>query len=108
MIQLAKQHVYWLKMSTDIEEYAQKRCRCLAQRASRQQPVAPLVSIHSTMPMELLAIDFLHLDQSSGGHEYILLIVDHFTRFAQAYPTKNKLAMTAAKHIYNDFIPRSY
>lgn len=106
VFQLARQRVYWPRMYTDIKEYTQHRCRCNMQQKPHQQSVAPLQSIRSYCPMELVTIDYLKLEKTSGGHEYILLIVDHFTRFAQGYPTKNKSSVTAAKHLYNDFILR--
>ncbi len=40
---------------------------------------------------------------SSGGFENILVITDHFTRYAQAIPTKNQTAHTTAKVLFEQF-----
>ena len=106
VFQLARQRVYWPRMYTDIDDYIHKKCSCVFQKRPCRNLKAPLQSIVSAAPMELVAIDFLHLETSSGGHEYILLIVDHFSRYAQAYPTRDKSALTAAKHLNGDFILR--
>ena len=63
-----------------------------------------LVNIVSTQPMELVCIDFLTLERSKGGFEKILVITDHFTRYAQAFPTRNELAKTTAKVLFENFI----
>ena len=99
-----RERLYWPRMHTQITEYATQVCPCLKDRAPNIHTRAPLQNIASTMPLELISIDFLHLGRSIGGYEYILVIVDNFSRFAQAYPTRNKEAKTAADKLFNDFL----
>ena len=106
VFQLATQRFYWPNMRDDIEKYCSKRCLCRKQRKPTMTSRAPLMPIITTQPFELVSIDFVHLERSIGGFEYILVVMDHFTRYAQAYATKNKAAHTVADKLYNDFILR--
>ena len=51
-----------------------------------------------------ISIDYLHLDRCSCGCEYFLVVTDHFTRYTQTYPTRNKASRTAEERMFNDFI----
>ena len=106
VLRLARDRFYWPRMQRDVEHYVRHVCRCVKQKPPRLKTRAPLQPIVTTSPFELVSIDFLHLERSSGGYEYILVIVDHFTRYAQAYPTRNKAAKTVAEKLYNDYILR--
>ena len=105
-VHLARQRFYWPHMQKDIEDFISNRCKCIKQRRPVFKTRDPLKPIITTSPFEMVSIDFLHLERSSGGYEYILVIVDHFTRYCQAYATRNKSAKTAAEKLYNEFIPR--
>ena len=91
---LARAGVYWPRMHSDIKHYVQNVCCCLKQKRPTTAQREPLHPLETTSLFQLVSIDFLHLEKSKGGFEYILVIMDHFTRFAQAYPTRDKSAKT--------------
>ena len=104
VLELAKKRFYWPRMKEDIDRFVNKQCRCLISKKPTNPARAPLKPIVSTYPFEMLTIDYLHLDRAKGGYEYALVCCDHFTKFVQVYATKNKSALAAAGHIYNDFV----
>uniref|UniRef100_A0A3B3Q8H6 Gypsy retrotransposon integrase-like protein 1 n=1 Tax=Paramormyrops kingsleyae TaxID=1676925 RepID=A0A3B3Q8H6_9TELE len=100
---LIGERFYWPQMHNDVNHYVTKSCVCLKQKKPSKETRAPLQNIVTTHPFELVSIDFLHLDECKGGYQYILIIVDHFTRFAQAYATTSKSAKTVVDKLFNDY-----
>ena len=104
VLDLARARFYWPKMQRDVEFYIKKQCRCVMSKKPNIQDRAPLMPIESTFPFEMISLDYLHLDKCKGGFEYALVVCDHFTRFVQIYATKKKNAVSAADHLFNEFI----
>ena len=80
-ISLVKQRFYWPGIDSYIKERVQACDRCI-RRKSNPGKRAELVNIESTAPMEILCLDYLSLERSKGGFENILVITDHFSRYA--------------------------
>ena len=106
VLDLAQQRFYWPRMSSDIEHYIRRKCRCVVTKKPNVSDRAPLVPIKATYPFEMVSLDFMKLDKCQGGFEYVLCVVDHFTRFCQMYATRSKSSQAAAAKIWNEFIPR--
>ncbi len=75
-----------------------------AKRKTAPTRSAELVNITSSAPLELVCVDYLSLERSKGGFENILVVTDHFTRYAQAIPTRNQTARTTARVLFDSFI----
>ena len=96
----ARLRFYWPFMARDLERKLKRCSRCIRRGAKFQK--APMHSIVTTFPLELLSIDFLTIEVK-GGKQNILVVMDHFTKFAQAILTKDQTAKTVAKALWNDF-----
>ena len=102
-LSLMKSRFDWPGMDGDIEKYVRNCPRCIMRKA-QGKTAAKLVVVDSTYPMDLVCMDFLSLEMFAGGNEHILVITDHFTRYAQAIPTRNQSAKTTARILSENFI----
>ncbi len=102
-LSLIRERFYWPHMQKETENFVTCVCECLKRKKPHKTTKAPLMTIQTTYPFQLVSIDFLHLEKCKNGYEYILVVMDHFTRFAQAYATRNKSAKTVVQHVFGDF-----
>ena len=102
MLDLMRDSFFWPHMAVQAKEHIGKCCPCLDFKA--RQPNAPLENIMATLPLELVHLDYLCLEPGKGLEENVLVITDHFTRYAQAYVTRTQMAQTMAKTLWDKFI----
>ena len=99
---LLKDRFYWPKMESDIEEYVKTCPRCLKFKAIPEK--AELNIINVTRPLELVHIDFLTIEAPRKDKDVnILVVTDHFTRYAQAYITRSQMAPVIANTLWEKF-----
>lgn len=102
-LDLVRTRFYWPRMATQVEQKVKTCDRCL-RRKGPPEKAARLVNITTTRPLELVCMDFLSLEPDSSNTRDILVITDHFTKFALALPTSNQKSRTVARCLWDQFI----
>ena len=97
---LLRERFYWPNMTRDMAEHIRKCERCLRFKAKEQrEELKPLLATH---PMELVHMDYLTIE-GKDKEVNILVVTDHFTRFAQAFVTPNQTAAVTAKTLWEHY-----
>lgn len=100
-----RRRFYWVHMVRDVKHHVGTCDRCLRRKGvPTSQTTAPLVSIKTSRPMELVCMDYLTVEDGKGGQSNILVITDHFTKYAVAIITPNQTARTTAKALFDNFM----
>ena len=102
ILDLMHDRFFWPHMASQAKDHIGKCCPCLVFKA--RQPKAPLENIIATHPLELIHLNYLCLEPGEGLEENVLVITDHFTRYAQAYVTRTQTAQIMAKTLWDKFI----
>ncbi|KAF7669952.1 hypothetical protein LDENG_00105440 [Lucifuga dentata] len=101
-LSLARQRFYWPDMEKDIRTYVRHCQRCVLGKSPEPAARAPLENIISTTPMELVCIDFWSAEDCKQRLVDVLVITDHFTKLAHAFPCTNQTAKQVAKKLWDN------
>uniref|UniRef100_H3BHK6 Gypsy retrotransposon integrase-like protein 1 n=1 Tax=Latimeria chalumnae TaxID=7897 RepID=H3BHK6_LATCH len=97
-VDLLQHRFYWPRLYASTKSWITKCRRCCLRKTR-----PPELNVTTTEPLELVCIYFLTLDKSRGGIEDVLILTDHFTRYAQAYACPNQKAATVVHVLWRNF-----
>ena len=101
------QRFYWYGLRDDIKNWIRKCDNCASNKKPSKSPKAPLGDMRVGALLDRIALDVLGpLPKTSRGNQYILVIVDSFSRWTEAYPMPDQTASTCANILLNEFISR--
>jgi hypothetical protein len=102
-----KEKFYWPKLRNDVQTWCAQCDMCAARKGPTRKIKAPLTTYVVGLPMERVAVDVLGpLPVSDSGNKYILIAMDYFTKWPEAYPLPNQEAETVAKVLVDQFVCR--
>ena len=103
-LRLLQERFFWPKMAEDLQTHICTCERCL--RFKQPQEKTEMQPILVSYPMELIHLDFLTLGGKARDTKVtnILVITDHFTKYAQTYITPKQTAVVVACILWENFL----
>ena len=91
-----KEDFWWPSMRSDVRAW----CRdCLVCATTRCVPnyKAPLTPIPTTSIFSRMHVDFLELQLTESGNSSVVVFIDAFSKYCEAFPLENHTSLTLAK-----------
>ena len=93
-----RRRFFWPRMRESVEEYIRQCDTCMQRKLPANKNKAPLKNIEVSEPFTFWAIDYMGpLPETAWGNWHILVAMDHFTKWCEAFPTKDQKATTVVK-----------
>ena len=102
--QILRRRCYWPGLLEDVTVWVRQCARCQPAKRAAIPIFQPPGHLTASQPLEILALDYLTLDEASDGTEHVLTMTDVFTKFAVAVPTRDQTAATVVKSLIQRWI----
>lgn len=102
-----RKRFYWATCKNDVENWIRSCKICVAKKGPSEKGKSPMQIYNVGTPFERVQMDILGpLPCSSEGNRYLLVIIDCFTKWVEAFPLKNIRAKTVAEVFVNQVVSR--
>ena len=102
-----RKRFYWVGMRRDVSEWCRVCEICMAKKGPQRIPQGPLQVVKVGAPMERVAVDVAGpFPVSSSGNRYIVVVIDYFTKWPEAFALPNQEASTIARALIDGFFSR--
>ncbi|CAH8642613.1 unnamed protein product [Dicrocoelium dendriticum] len=107
MEEAVSQRFWWPDQRRDIVNFCNSCQECLRAKPPQQPHRAPLQPIATGYPNQIVAVDIVGpLPETPRGNRFVLVMVDHFTKWCEAVPLSCTNATMVARNIFEQWITR--
>jgi ribonuclease HI len=99
---------YWLTMESDCIRHVQTCHKCQMCHNCKNAPPQYVHTMASPWPFSAWGMDVIGAitPKASNGHEFILVVIDYFTKWVEACSFKNVTQVAVARFVKNNIICR--
>ena len=107
MLQQLKERFYWPGCTNAVKDYCATCAICCTRKSAAPKRRAGLQTIQAGYPLQVVCVDIMGpLPETDQGSKYVLVAVDYFTRWVEAYGIPNQEAMTVARKLVDEMFCR--
>ena len=101
-----RERFHWPKMHADVKQWCQRCSDCYMQTSTKKNR-APLQPIKTGFAFERIAMNIMGpLPKTGSNSKYILVVIDYFTKWPEAFALTDESATTVARVFINDIFAR--
>ena len=108
LARIRRQNLWWDGITKDVRSFVRACAVCRKTKPHFRKPAGMMLSTNTNEPWEMVAVDLMGpLPKSYAGHEYVLVAVDHYTKWTEVFPLKaatgKVIACTIARQLFSRY-----